>query len=141
MSDKKKYDSGVARMAGNIASGMIANPNGLDIRLEDHQAEIAKRSVEIAHAIIAKIEAESVSDATPRAVSLPVSGWQPESGWILIETSKQGKQRFEGIALTHEAKDGFMRGYFEQGESRSALPLKIFSALPLPPAAPKGEPK
>ena len=48
MSEKKTInDSTVARLAGNIASGMIANPNGFDPRMPDDQRSIARCSVQI----------------------------------------------------------------------------------------------
>lgn len=51
---------------------------------------------------------------------------QPEAqAWICYERGLDGQDRIEGIALSHEAKEQFMRGYFEPGQSRSALPYKV----------------
>lgn len=55
---------------------------------------------------------------TPPAPALDIA-------WLLIETWRDKSQHIEGIALTYEAKDAFMRGYYEPGQSRSALPHKI----------------
>lgn len=49
MSDnKKKYDSTIARMAGNIAAGLVGD--GYETKF------LAKRSVEIARAIVAEVQ-------------------------------------------------------------------------------------
>lgn len=51
---KPKYDSSVARMAGNIAAGFV---NGLDTYLTDRQAEvIVGTSVKLARAIVAEVQ-------------------------------------------------------------------------------------
>lgn len=53
--------------------------------------------------------------------------------WVLIETWRDKSEHIEGIALTHEAKDAFMRGDYEPGQSRSAMPYKV-AAAPVVPA-------
>ena len=53
-----------------------------------------------------------------------------DTGWVLIERSVGGRDRTVGIALTHAAKDAFMRASLDVGESRSALAYKVFPAPP-----------
>lgn len=50
MSEKRKYDSSVARIAGNIASGMVANGKEFD------PVVLAMHAVEAARAIVAEVE-------------------------------------------------------------------------------------
>lgn len=52
---KRRYDSTVARMAGNIAAGIA---QGYDVSVSSET--IAKRSVEIAQYIIAILECQAV---------------------------------------------------------------------------------
>jgi hypothetical protein len=67
-------------------------------------------------------------DFTPAGVRADATPATEPDGWLLIETWRDGSQHHEGIAVTHEGKDLFMRGDYEQGHSRSAVPRKIWAA-------------
>jgi hypothetical protein len=68
-----------------------------------------------------------VQDLLTRLTAEP-QGWQ-ETAWVLIER-RNGIDHTEGIALTHADKEAFVRGWFEPGQSRSALPYTVFPAPP-----------
>lgn len=103
--------------------GALSTANHI-VAIEKELAEV-KAQLTLAESSRASLEAENKE--------LKVT-----TAWLLVETDKRGKQpkeRIEGIALTHEAKDNFMRGWYEQGFSRTALPYKIHPK-PLPPSFP-----
>lgn len=103
--------------------GALSTANHI-VAIEKELAEV-KAQLTLAESSRASLEAENKE--------LKVT-----TAWLLVETDKRGKQpkeRIEGIALTHEAKDNFMRGWYEQGFSRTALPYKIHPK-PLPPSSP-----
>lgn len=54
MSPKRKYDSTVARIAGNIASGLMQTPAGGSA--DEAVGRIARTSVYLARAIVAEVE-------------------------------------------------------------------------------------
>ena len=59
---KPNYDTTAARIAGNIASGLVANPH---YALHWPELQIAKRAVLIADLIIATYRARGPREATP----------------------------------------------------------------------------
>jgi hypothetical protein len=67
MADKKKYDSTVARIAGNIAAGLLAD---MQIYGSRHDL-VAIEAVKLARAIVAEVE---LTEPEPKALSVT---WQP----------------------------------------------------------------
>lgn len=53
---------------------------------------------------------------------------EKQQAWLLTERRKDGREVHVGIALTYEAKAKFMRGYFEEGEARTAIPYPILES-------------
>lgn len=49
-----------------------------------------------------------------------------EKAWVLTLGRTSGRDKIEGIALSHEDKDEWMRKPFEIGQTRTAMPYKIF---------------
>jgi hypothetical protein len=54
MSEKRKYDSTVARIAGNVASGMMRDPSWWP--LNANSGRIAEVAVSIARAIVTEVQ-------------------------------------------------------------------------------------
>lgn len=55
MSEKKKYDSTVARIAGNLLSGVMANTNG-SAQWDEVSSGAIEAAVQAARAIVAEVQ-------------------------------------------------------------------------------------
>lgn len=65
MAEKRKYDSTVARIAGNIAAGLVGYDDQSGPYVPDqHQEHTAKIAVALARAIVAEVE-RTETEATP----------------------------------------------------------------------------
>lgn len=63
MSEKRKYDSTVARIAGNVVNGLLERSH-YALREADQRLMLAEMAVDIAEAIVAEVERRAALKAT-----------------------------------------------------------------------------
>ena len=73
---QRDYDSTIARMAGNIAAGLLASPHFTYASFDDINERIAKDSVGIARAIVAETRN---TEPVPAPVPAPVRAILPHT--------------------------------------------------------------
>lgn len=65
MTEKKTYDSGVARMAGNIAAGLLTLMRSGDLAAQCDRHVVAEYAVDLARLIVAEVQRTEPSQEEP----------------------------------------------------------------------------
>jgi hypothetical protein len=100
MGDKPKYDSTLARMAGNIAAGMVGSGSGsVTVWQAEGRSEIAETSVSLARQIIERCYAVAPApDVDARVIADAVAHWHTQGG----------DAQFGRLDVPAENADGFV---------------------------------